>query len=90
LDLGFYLGFGGIVTFPRSEELREVAALVPDDRFLIETDSPYLAPVPYRGRQNEPAFVVEVAQTLAELRETDLSEIGRLSSENFNRLFGLD
>ncbi len=87
LGFGFHLGFGGIVTFPRSEELREVARRVPDDRFLIETDSPYLAPVPHRGKTNEPAFVVEVARKLAQVRDTAVEEIARQSTRNFERLF---
>lgn len=89
LDLDFYLGFGGIVTFPRSTELQTIARKTPSDRYLIETDSPYLAPVPFRGKRNEPAFVVEVAAKLAELRKTSREEIARQSSNNFDRLFGV-
>lgn len=88
LELDFYLAFGGIVTFPKSTELQLIAARVPDDRYLIETDCPYLAPVPFRGRRNEPAFVVAVAERLAELRNTTPQEIARQSRSNFDRLFG--
>jgi TatD DNase family protein len=87
LDLGFYISFSGIVTFKSAAELREVARFVPQDRFLIETDSPYLAPVPYRGKTNQPAYVPFVAQQLAELRGCSLEAIGRQSTENFHRLF---
>ncbi|MBU2892588.1 YchF/TatD family DNA exonuclease [Colwellia sp. D2M02] len=89
LALGFYISFSGIVTFKNATELREVAALVPDDKFLIETDSPYLAPVPYRGKENQPAFVVEVANHLASIRGQSVKTIAKLSSDNFNRLFSL-
>lgn len=89
LALGFYISFSGIVTFKNATALREVAALVPDDRFLIETDSPYLAPVPYRGKENQPAYVVEVAKHLASIRGQSLEKIAQLSTDNFNRLFDL-
>jgi TatD DNase family protein len=87
LDLGYYISFSGIVTFKSAADLREVAAFVPDDRLLIETDSPYLAPVPYRGKLNTPAYVPHVARQLAELRGTDADTIGQLTSRNFERLF---
>ncbi len=87
LDIGFHLSLAGIVTFPRALELKEVAKLVPLDRLLIETDSPFLAPVPYRGKRNEPAHVVRVAETIAELRGVDADEIGRAAASNFERLF---
>ena len=87
LDLGFYISFSGIVTFKSAAELREVARFVPEDRFLIETDSPYLAPVPYRGKTNQPAYVPWVARQLAELRGCSPEDIGRQSTENFHRLF---
>lgn len=87
LDLGYYISFSGIVTFKSAADLREVAAFVPDDRLLIETDSPYLAPVPYRGKLNTPAYVPHVARLLAELRGTDAETIGQLTSRNFERLF---
>jgi TatD DNase family protein len=89
IELGFYISFSGIVTFKNASALREVAALVPDDKFLIETDAPYLAPVPHRGQENQPAFVVEVAKHLASIRGQSLEEIAKLSSDNFNRLFKL-
>ena len=87
LDLGFYVSLSGIVTFKNARELHEVATLIPDDRLLIETDSPYLAPVPYRGKINTPADVPHVAPRLAELRGTSAEHIGELTSANFTRLF---
>ena len=87
LDRGFHLSLAGIVTFPRALELKEVARLVPLDRLLIETDSPYLAPVPHRGTRNEPARVVRVAEVVAELRGTTAAEIGNAAGRNFRRLF---
>jgi TatD DNase family protein len=87
LDLGFYISFSGILTFKSAVELREVARFVPDDRFLIETDSPYLAPVPHRGKTNNPSYVPFVARQLAELRGTDMVSIGEQSTANFHRLF---
>ena len=89
LDLGFYISFSGIVTFKSASALREVAKLVPDDRFLIETDAPYLAPVPHRGKENQPAYVVEVAKHLASIRGQSVDTIAKLSTDNFNRLFNL-
>jgi len=88
LELGFYISFSGIVTFKSADELRAVAAKVPDDRLLIETDSPYLAPVPHRGKPNEPRYVGKVAETLATLRGVTVEALARQSSENFFRLFG--
>jgi len=87
LDLGFALSFSGIVTFRRADELREIAKEVPLDRLLIETDCPFLAPVPYRGKRNEPAYVVEVARCIAELRGLPLEEIARVTRDNFENLF---
>lgn len=87
MDLGFYLSFSGIVTFRNAKELREVALKVPDDRLLIETDAPYLAPVPHRGKTNEPAYVAHVAACLAELRGQPREHIGAVTSANFRRLF---
>jgi len=87
LDLGFHLSFSGIVTFRNAAALREVAARVPDDRLLIETDAPYLAPVPFRGKTNEPAFVRFVAACLAELRQQSPEQIALTTTENFFRLF---
>jgi TatD DNase family protein len=87
LDIGFHLSLAGIVTFPRALELKEVAKLVPIDRLLIETDSPFLAPVPYRGKRNEPSYVTQVAQTIAELRGDSAEAIGLAAKNNFERLF---
>jgi TatD DNase family protein len=87
LDLGFYISFSGIITFKSAEQLREVARQVPLDRLLIETDSPYLAPVPYRGKKNEPRFVPLVAEKIAEIRALSLDEVARITAENFTRLF---
>jgi len=86
LDLGFMLSFSGILTFPRAEPLRRIAAGVPEDRLLVETDCPYLAPVPMRGKRNEPAWVVRTAAVLGEIRQTPAPEIDRIVSENFVRL----
>ncbi len=87
LDMGFYISFSGIVTFRNADALREVAQKVPNDRFLIETDSPYLAPVPYRGKQNYPGWVKHVAECLAEVKSSSVEEIARLSSDNYRQLF---
>jgi TatD DNase family protein len=87
LDLGFYISLSGILTFNTAHELREVAQFVPSDRLLIETDSPYLAPVPYRGKTNSPAYVPLVAKLLAELRGGSAEDMGRLTSQNFDALF---
>ncbi|HEV2860125.1 MAG TPA: TatD family hydrolase [Pyrinomonadaceae bacterium] len=89
LELGFYISFAGNVTFKKADALREVALTVPADRLLVETDCPYMAPVPLRGRRNEPAFVVETARLLASLRGVEAEELGRTTSENFCRLFGV-
>lgn len=87
LDLGYYISFSGILTFKSARELREVAAFVPAERLLIETDSPYLAPVPHRGQTNNPSFVPLVARQLAELRGCAVETIGEQTSANFERLF---
>lgn len=87
LDLGFYISIAGIVTFKNAQALREVATRVPLDRLLVETDSPYLAPVPHRGKSNEPAYVAHVAQFLADLRGVPLDVLSRETSDNFSRLF---
>jgi TatD DNase family protein len=87
LDLGFLISFSGILTFKKADELRDVAKYIPLDRLLIETDCPFLAPVPFRGKRNEPAHVVEVARCLAELRHLDKHEIAQATSVNFARLF---
>lgn len=90
LSLGFYISFAGNVTFKKAEPLREVARGVPLGRLLVETDCPFLAPVPLRGRRNEPAYVVETARFLASLRGVEPEEIGRVTSENFSRLFDVE
>ncbi len=87
LEMGGYISFSGILTFPRSTELREVAARLPLDRLLLETDSPYLAPVPLRGKRCEPGYTAHTARVLAECRGVSLEEIGRITSENFHRLY---
>jgi len=86
LDLGFHLAFGGVLTFPKAEAVREAARIAPADRLLVETDCPYLAPVPHRGKRNEPAFVVETARRLAEVRGQAVEEIAELTAGNFERL----
>lgn len=88
IDLGFYISFSGILTFRNAEELRDVAVQVPLDRMLIETDSPYLAPVPHRGKPNEPRYVVQVAEKLAELRGLEVAELAQITRDNYFRLFG--
>jgi TatD DNase family protein len=90
LDLGFHISFSGIVTFKNAEALRDVARRVPLERMLIETDSPYLAPVPYRGKTNEPALVRHVAEEIARQRGISLEEVGAATSGNFFRLFKVD
>ena len=87
LDLGYYLSFSGIITFKSAQELRDVVAYVPLDRMLIETDSPYLAPVPYRGKINTPAYVPHVASQLATIKQCTVEEVGRATSRNFELLF---
>ena len=87
LDIGFYISFAGNVSFPKAENIREAAKQVPLDRMLIETDSPYLAPVPHRGKRNEPSFVVNTAETIGQLRGMSKEEIGQKTAENFYRLF---
>jgi TatD DNase family protein len=87
LDLGFYLSFAGNLTYPRAAGLREVAAFAPANRILVETDAPFLAPIPHRGQQNEPALVVHTAQCLAGLRGISLEEVAALTAANFARLF---
>jgi TatD DNase family protein len=86
LDLGFYLSFGGIVTFPKALEIQEAARMTPSDRLLIETDAPYLAPVPKRGKRNEPSYIIETAKKLAGLRGVPLEEISATTSANFRHL----
>jgi TatD DNase family protein len=87
LDLGFYISFSGIPTFKNAADLREVARFVPLDRMLIETDSPYLAPMPYRGKTNNPSYVPFVARQVAELKGCSAELIGEHTSRNFERLF---
>jgi TatD DNase family protein len=87
LDLGLFISFTGIVTFKKSDDLRAIAAWLPAERFLIETDAPYLAPGRYRGKRNEPAYVVETAKVLAEVRGVSFEELARQTTENFFRLF---
>jgi TatD DNase family protein len=86
LALGFYLSFGGLITFPKARDVQAAAAAAPLDRILLETDAPYLAPVPHRGRRNEPAFLVETARKLAELRGESVERIAQASASNFRRL----
>jgi len=88
LERGFLISLAGIVTFPRATDLHEVARKLPLDRLLIETDSPFLAPVPFRGKRNEPARVARVAEVVGELRASTAAEIGDVSATNFQRLFG--
>ena len=87
LELGFMISISGIVTFRNADVLRAIAKTIPDDRLLIETDSPYLAPMPHRGKQNQPAFVQHVAETLAQVRDTSVEHIAEISRDNFYRLF---
>lgn len=89
MEMDFYISFSGIVTFKNAEALREVAREVPAERLLVETDSPYLAPVPHRGKSNHPAYVRHVAEFLAELRGVSFEELSAQTTDNFNRLFGL-
>jgi TatD DNase family protein len=86
LDLGFHLGFGGVLTFPKAEAVRQAARMAPADRILVETDCPYLAPVPHRGKRNEPAFVVKTVLRLAEVRQCAPEEIAEVTTGNFERL----
>ena len=90
LDLGFYISLSGIVTFKNAVELKDVAKRIPLDRLLIETDSPYLAPAPYRGKRNQPAYVPHVAAEIARLRGLPLEDVATATSSNFFRLFGID
>jgi TatD DNase family protein len=87
IELGHYVSFTGILTFKRSDDLRAIAAALPAERIMVETDAPYLAPLPYRGKRNEPAYVTETAKVLAEVRDVSADEIGRQTTENFFRLF---
>jgi len=87
LDLGFYLSFAGNLTYPKAQQIREAAAFAPADRILIETDAPFLAPIPLRGQRNEPAYVAHTAAALAELRGISPEELAAITAENFHRLF---
>jgi TatD DNase family protein len=87
LALGGYISFSGMLTFPKSSELRQIARDVQQDRLLVETDAPFLAPVPHRGKRNEPAFVAHTAQQLADIRGLSLEALGALTTANFRRLF---
>ena len=89
MDLGFYISFSGIVTFKSAQDIRDVAAMVPMDRMLIETDSPYLAPVPFRGKTNNPSYVPHVAKQLALVKDCSVESIAQATSENFLKLFKL-
>ena len=88
LDIGFYISMSGIVSFKNATIVHDVARRVPADRLLIETDSPYLAPVPYRGKTNQPGWVAHVAEAVARLRQIPVEEVGRITTENYDRLFG--
>ena len=90
IELDFMISFSGIVTFKKADEMRAIARQVPLERLLIETDCPYLSPIPYRGKRNEPAYVVEVARCLAGIHGIEIEEIGRVTSENFRAFFRLD
>lgn len=87
IELNFYISFSGIVTFKKALELKEVAQKIPLERMLIETDSPYLAPVPFRGKLNQPGYVKHVAEEIAKLRGISVEEVGKVTTDNFNRLF---
>lgn len=89
IEVGFYISFAGNLTFKKADDLREIARQLPLDRLLIETDCPYLTPVPFRGQRNEPARVVETAKFLAELKGVELEEVGRITTANFEGLFGV-
>lgn len=86
IDLGFHLAFGGVMTFPKAESVRDAARITPADRLLLETDAPYLAPVPHRGKRNEPAYTAHTARKLAEVRGVEPAEIARITTANFERL----
>jgi TatD DNase family protein len=88
LDMGFYLAFGGVSTYPKAVEVREAACFTPEDRLLVETDAPYLAPIPHRGKRNEPAYVTHTALALAQAREQDAEQLAAITTANFERLFG--
>lgn len=89
IELGFYLAFGGVTTFPKAAEAREAARITPPERLLLETDSPYLAPAPHRGKRNEPAFVVHIAKVVSEVRGIAMDELAAQTTLNFERLFAI-
>ena len=89
IDMGFYISISGIVTFNKASNVREMAKQIPLDRLLIETDSPWLSPAPFRGKQNHPGRVSLVAEKLAEIRQEDVESIARVTYDNANRLFNL-
>ena len=89
MELGFYISLSGIISFSSAKELREVAKRLPLERLLIETDSPYLAPVPYRGKKNEPRYLPAVAKALAEVKGLSVEEIAAITTRNFSQLFGV-
>ncbi|MBV8827789.1 MAG: TatD family hydrolase [Acidobacteriaceae bacterium] len=89
IDLDFYVAFGGVTTFPKANEIRDAARIVPADRLLLETDAPYLAPVPFRGKRNEPGYVAHTAAVLAEVRRTTAEQLASETTANFKRLFGI-
>jgi len=90
LDLGFYLAFGGVTTFPKSTAIREAARMTPGDRLLLETDAPYLAPVPHRGKRNEPSFLVYTAEAIARVRGVSVAELAQQTTANFEFALGVD
>ncbi len=87
LDLGFFLAFGGVTTFPKAIEIREAARITPLDRLLLETDSPYLAPIPYRGKRNEPAYITNTARVIAEAKGISVEELAVQTTKTFERVF---
>jgi TatD DNase family protein len=89
MEMGFLVSFAGNVTYPKAQNLRDVARQVPLDRLLVETDSPFLAPLPHRGKRNEPAYVAEVARTIANVRNLAADDVARMTAENFRGFFGL-
>jgi len=89
IDLGFHLAFGGVTTFPKAAEIREASRITPQDRLLIETDAPYLAPVPHRGKRNEPAFVAHTARVIAEIRGAAFNELAAQTTANFEHVFAI-
>ena len=90
LEIGFMISFAGNITYPKAQNIRDAAAMAPLDRIFIETDSPYLAPIPHRGKRNEPAYVVEAARQIAQLRNLAIEEVGKQTSQNFRQFFRLN